>query len=232
MVSVIVPVFNPEPMALTAMIASVQEQVYDAWELCLADDRSTDPRVAPVLAAAAAADRRVRFHVRDQNGNIAAASNTALEMSRGEFVALVDHDDVLRPHALHSVVAALQADRDVDVIYSDEDKILLDGRRGRVNFKGDFDPDHLLSTNYVSHLSVLRRSLVGTLPFLGENGCSRGDDALIIVNFAKVHYLSWGKTDAVGESQELRFRRRFGTQERASAAAISESPANEHFCTK
>ena len=75
-------------------------------------------------------------------------------------MALVDHDDVLRPHALHAVVAALQGDDDADLVYSDEDKILIGGQRGQVHFKGEFDPDYLLSTNYISHLSVLRRDLV------------------------------------------------------------------------
>jgi glycosyltransferase involved in cell wall biosynthesis len=160
LVSVVVPVYNPAPQWLDDMIESVQSQVYDNWELCIADDRSPDPAVGEALRRWASTDPRIKVVFRPQNGNIAAASNSALELATGEFIALLDHDDVLRPHALHAVVAALQADRDADILYSDEDKILLDGSRGQVVFKGEYDPDYILSTNYVCHLSVFRRSLV------------------------------------------------------------------------
>ena len=138
----------------------MRAQTYDNWELCLADDRSSAPHVRPALSRWAAIDARVKLAFREENGNIAAASNTALALATGDFVALVDHDDILRPHALHAVVAALQDDDDADLVYSDEDKILVGGQRGQVHFKGEFDPDYLLSTNYISHLSVLRRDLV------------------------------------------------------------------------
>nr|MDQ2960851.1 glycosyltransferase [Candidatus Dormibacteraeota bacterium] len=160
LVSVVVPVYNPAPRWLDEMIQSVRAQVYDNWELCIADDRSPDPSVAEALRRWAMADPRIRVVFRTENGNIAAASNSALGLATGELVALLDHDDVLRPHALHSVVARLQVDHDADILYSDEDKILLDGSRGQVVFKGGYDPDYILSTNYVCHLSVFRRSLI------------------------------------------------------------------------
>jgi GT2 family glycosyltransferase len=160
LISVLVPVYNSEPSWLEEMAASVVGQAYDHWELCLADDGSTDPRTRPTLERLAGSEPRIRVRHREHNGGIAAASNTALEMASGEFVALLDHDDVFRPHALHVVVAALQAEPDLDFLYSDEDKILQGGTRGHVAFKGEFDPDHLLSTNYVCHLSVIRRSLM------------------------------------------------------------------------
>lgn len=160
LISVLVPVYNSEPSWLEEMAASVIAQAYDHWELCLADDGSTDLRTRPALERLAGSNPRIRICHREQNGGIAAASNTALEMASGEFVALLDHDDVLRPHALHTAVAALQAEPDLDFLYSDEDKILEGGTRGHVAFKGEFDPDHLLSTNYVCHLSVIRRSLM------------------------------------------------------------------------
>lgn len=160
LISLVVPVYNTDVRWLDAMVLSVRDQAYDNWELCLADDCSDEPGVQPALARWATVDARVKLAFREQNGNIAAASNTALAMATGEFIALLDHDDVLRPHALHAVVAALQEDREVDLVFSDEDKILIDGQRGQVHFKGEFDPDYLLSTNFVSHLSVLRRDLV------------------------------------------------------------------------
>lgn len=163
LISVVVPVYNPDKMWLDAMVNSVRSQVYDNWELCLADDLSSLPHVRPALSRWAADDGRIKVAFRDQNGNIAAASNSALALATGEFVALLDHDDVLRPHALHRVVDLLQEDQETDMVYSDEDKILVDGQRGQVHFKGEFDPDYLLSTNYVSHLSVIRRDVVSAV---------------------------------------------------------------------
>jgi O-antigen biosynthesis protein len=160
LVSIIVPVYNPDGSWLDAMVKSVTSQVYENWELCLADDFSPAPHVRPALSAWASQEQRIKIAFRDQNGNISAASNTALGLAVGEFVALVDHDDLLRPHALHTVVEMLQDDRETDLVYSDEDKILIGGQLGQVHFKGEFDPDYLLSTNYVSHLSVIRRDAV------------------------------------------------------------------------
>jgi GT2 family glycosyltransferase len=160
LVSVLVPVYNPDERWLDAMVRSVQAQVYGNWELCLADDLSPAPHVRPALSRWAAADDRIKVTFRTENGNIAAASNTALAMATGDFVALLDHDDILLPHALHEVVRALQTHRDSDLVYSDEDKILIGGARGQVHFKGEFDPDYLLSTNYICHLSVMRREAV------------------------------------------------------------------------
>lgn len=160
LVSIVVPVYNPRREWLDAMVESVLSQTYENWELCLADDLSPAPHVRPALLRWAERDSRVKAVFREKNGNIAAASNSALALAGGEFVALLDHDDVLRPHALHRVVEVLQDDSEADLVYSDEDKILVGGARGQVNFKGEFDPDYLLSTNYLCHLSVLRRELV------------------------------------------------------------------------
>jgi GT2 family glycosyltransferase len=160
LISVIVPVYDAQKSWLEELVASVRGQAYENWELCLVDDCSKGLWVRPTLERLAAGDPRIQVHFRDANGGIANASNTALATATGEFVALLDHDDVLRPHALHEVVAALQETPELDVLYSDEDKLMLDGTRGDASFKGGFDPDHLLSTNYICHLSVIRRSLL------------------------------------------------------------------------
>jgi len=163
LISVVVPVYNPDRPWLVAMVESVRSQAYENWELCLADDLSPSPHVREALSEWASSDPRIKVAFREQNGNIAAASNTALALATGEFVALLDHDDVLRLHALHRVVEVFQDERDVDLVYSDEDKILIGGERGQVHFKAQFDPDYLLSTNYVSHLSVLRRDAISAV---------------------------------------------------------------------
>jgi O-antigen biosynthesis protein len=156
--SLVMPVHNPEPAWLEAAIASVLEQAYPHLELCIADDASTQPQVRTVLDAAAA-DPRVGVVYRDQQGGIAAASNSALDLATGEFVGFIDNDDVLRPHALYSMAAYLRDHPDSDVVYSDEDKLLTDGSLGKPTFKPDFSPDRLLAENYINHFTVVRRSV-------------------------------------------------------------------------
>ncbi|MBH0619594.1 glycosyltransferase, partial [Salmonella enterica] len=152
--------YNPEVRFLRAAVASVQAQLYPDWELCIADDASPDPAVRDALQDMAEADPRIRLVLRPANGHISAASNSALALATGAFVALMDHDDVLPEHALFEVAAALEADPDLDVIYSDEDHIDADGRRSNPYFKSDFNPDLLIGHNLVSHLGVYRRALL------------------------------------------------------------------------
>jgi len=157
--SVIMPVYETPEKYLRAAIDSVQQQVYPHWELCIADDASRQPHVRAVLDEYAA-DPRVKIVYRQQNGHIAAASNSALELATGDFVALLDHDDLLSPDALFENALVVTRFPDVDVIYSDEDKIDDAGRRSDPYFKPDWSPDSLLSRNYVSHLGIYRRSIV------------------------------------------------------------------------
>jgi GT2 family glycosyltransferase len=158
-ISLVMPVHNPERAWLEAAIASVLEQAYPHLELCIADDASTAPHVRVVIDAAVA-DARVRVVYRDQQGGIAAASNSALALATGEFVGFIDNDDVLRSHALYSMAAHLREHPDADVVYSDEDKLLPEGSLGAPTFKPDFSPDRLLAENYINHFTVVRRTLV------------------------------------------------------------------------
>ena len=161
LVSIVMPTYNPQEDWLRPAIESVLGQVYENWELCIADDASTAPHVEQVLDAVRRAPTRAsRWCAAPENGGIAAASASALELATGEFVALLDHDDLLRPHALHRVVELLQSDPELDVVYSDEDMLLSDGQYGKPFFKPDWSPDLLLSVNYVCHFLVLRRDLV------------------------------------------------------------------------
>ena len=160
LISVVVPVFDPAPDWLAACIGSVRAQTYDHWELCLADDASTQPHVRSILEEAAAADPRIKVVFRERNGGIAAASDTALELATGELVGLLDYDDVLRPHALFAVAERVREEPDAGLVYSDEDKLMPDGTRALPAFKPDWSPDLLLSVNYVCHFTVMRRDLV------------------------------------------------------------------------
>ncbi|HWF58506.1 MAG TPA: glycosyltransferase, partial [Candidatus Dormibacteraeota bacterium] len=162
LVSIIMPTFNPHEDWVRPAIDSVLGQVYDNWELCIADDASTAPHVEAILQQYAA-HPRIKVTRRDHNGGIAAASASALELATGEFVGLLDHDDLLRPHAIHRMVELLQTDDELDVMYSDEDMLLPDGTFGIPFFKPDWSPDFLLSTNYICHFLVLRRQLVNAV---------------------------------------------------------------------
>jgi GT2 family glycosyltransferase len=158
--SVLMPVYDAPEEYLRAAIESVQKQVYPDWELCIVDDASPAAHVRAVIEEYARDDLRIKPIFREVNGHIAAASNTALAAATGDFIALLDHDDLLSPDALFENALAVNRLPDVDVIYSDEDKIDEDGRRRQPYFKPDWSPDSLLSRNYVSHLGVYRRSLV------------------------------------------------------------------------
>lgn len=159
-ISVVMPTYNTRIAFLREAIASVRAQLYPHWELCIADDASTDPAVWRLLQDAAASDHRIKVTRRTSNGHISAASNTALALATGDFVALMDHDDLLAPQALYEVAAALEVRPDLDLIYSDEDKIDDDGRRFEPYFKTDWNPELMLGQNMVSHLGVYRRDLL------------------------------------------------------------------------
>jgi glycosyltransferase involved in cell wall biosynthesis len=159
-ISIVMPVYNPPERWLARAIASVRGQLYANWELCIADDRSTAAHVRPLLEQAAREDARIKVAFRETNGHISAASNSALALATGDFIALLDHDDELPAHALAEVVLALAARPEADVIYSDEDKVDEEGRRFAPYFKPDFLPDLFLGQNYLTHLAVYRADLV------------------------------------------------------------------------
>ena len=162
LISVVMPVYNTDEGHLRAAINSVRAQLYPHWQLCIADDASTAGHVRAVLDEYRS-DDRVKIQLRDTNGHISAASNTALALADGEFVALMDHDDLLPEHALYEVAVEINAHPDVDLIYSDEDHLDESGRRNNPYFKPDWDPDLLLTHNFVSHLGVYRRSILSRL---------------------------------------------------------------------
>lgn len=180
LISVVMPVYQPEPALLEAAVASVRAQVYRRWELCLADDASPDPAIRPLMERLAAEDSRIRIAFRERNGHIAAATNTALGLARGLFVAFLDQDDVLPEAALASVALALGAAPDTDLLYSDEDKIDRGGRRYDPDFKPAWDPDLLLGQNYVNHLCVARRALIARVGGLRDGFPGAQDHDLVL----------------------------------------------------
>ena len=160
LISVIVPIYNPDADFLRQAIESVLGQIYSNWELCLADDRSTKSYVREILQEYQQQDSRVKVILREANGHISAASNSALELATGEYIALLDHDDLLAPHALSSVVDLLNRHPEADFIYSDEDKVNAQNIHSDPYFKPDWSPDSFLSRMYTCHLGIYRRTLV------------------------------------------------------------------------
>lgn len=160
LVSVLMPVYDPPVKFLDEAIRSVMEQVYPHLELCIADDKSTNPEVRTCLERWCKKDPRVKVVFREENGHISKASNSALQLVEGEFISFMDHDDVLAPDALYHVMKRLNKDHDLDLIYTDEDKINEEGKHSEPHFKPQWCPDHLLSRNYFGHMVTARASLV------------------------------------------------------------------------
>ncbi len=163
LISILTPVYNSDLTWLRDAIESVRAQLYDHWELCIADDGSTRPGIRELLEEAAQADNRIKLTHLERNQGIAAASNAALSLATGEFIGLLDHDDELKPDALFEVVKLLNEKPDLDYIYTDEDKKELDGRLVDPFFKPDWSPALLFSLNYVTHFSVFRKEIVDRL---------------------------------------------------------------------
>jgi GT2 family glycosyltransferase len=160
LISIVMPVYETPERWLRAAIQSVRAQRYPHWELCIADDASKSPHVRAVLQEAARSDARIKVVYRPVNGHIAAASNSALALATGEYVALLDHDDALAAQALELVAAEAVAHPGADLIYSDEDKLDERGTHYDPFFKPDWNRDLFYSENYLAHLCAMRASRV------------------------------------------------------------------------
>lgn len=160
LISVILPVYNPDLEILATAIESVEQQLYEHWELCIADDASTDPSVRPFLEEKARGDARIRVTFREKNGHISACSNSALELATGEWCALLDQDDAFAENALALVACEIERHPEAGLIYSDEDKIDSGGVRSNPFFKPDWNPELFLGQNYINHLGVYRTEIL------------------------------------------------------------------------
>jgi GT2 family glycosyltransferase/glycosyltransferase involved in cell wall biosynthesis len=159
LLSVVMPVYNPPPEFLDKAIASVVSQVYQNWELAVADDASTDPAVRQTLQRWAEREPRIRVTFRKENGHISRATNSAAELARGDYFVFMDQDDLITPDALGEVALHLSEHPGTDILYSDDDKINAQSHRFAPQFKPDWSPELLLSYMYFSHLFVVRKEL-------------------------------------------------------------------------
>jgi O-antigen biosynthesis protein len=183
MISIILPTFNSDVHLLSMAIKSVEAQSYANWQLCIADDGSTSEKLKNYLKQLEI-NKKIIIEFRPKNGHIAAASNSAIGLATGEFLAFLDHDDELHPHALACIAGKLNKDRNLDLIYTDEDKIDRWGNRSEPNFKSDWNPDLLLSQNYICHLAVYRRELVRELGGIRE-GFEGAQDYDLLLRFTE-----------------------------------------------
>ncbi len=159
-ISIVMPVYNTPEKFLRDAIQSVLNQAYPYWELCIADDASTADYIKPLLEEYAAKDARIKLHFRSENGHISRASNSAIDLATGDYIALLDHDDLITPDALYEVMLTINQYPDADMIYSDEDKADENNNIMHPFFKPDWCPDSFLTRMYTCHFGVYRRSII------------------------------------------------------------------------
>lgn len=166
--SIVIPLYNTRIKFLREMIDSIINQTYGRWELCLADGTGENSPLIPVLKEYAEKDTRIKYSVLKDNNGISENTNAAISMASGEYIVLADHDDIVPANALFECAKALnegkQTGKNIDVIYSDEDKVDMKGKKYfEPHFKSDYNIDLLCSMNYICHLFVVKSSLVEEL---------------------------------------------------------------------
>ena len=190
--SFIIPTYNVSRNYLTECLDSLLNQTYDNFEICIADDHSTLDETIDTLKEYEKKDKRIKVTYRTENGMISKASNSAIKLAKGEFIVLVDNDDVLELDALYYLAKALNDNKDLDLIYTDEDKMDFKGKLMEPHFKADYSPDTLMSVNYICHLTCIRKSIVDKLGgFRSEYDGSQDYDLFLRVldNTNKVYHI-------------------------------------------
>ena len=163
LISIILPTYNTKADHLRECLDSIRDQQYPHWQLCVCDDFSTLPHVREILEEYSKKDNRIIVNYRQENGHICRASNDALALAKGEFITLVDHDDLLTRDSLFWIAREILRNPQANLIYSDEDKINEQGIRSSPHFKPAFNLDLLLSFNYISHLGAYRRETINSI---------------------------------------------------------------------
>ena len=156
LLSIVIPVYEPPIDFFISALDSIVNQFYTNWEICLADDCSNDPEVREVIEEYRKKHKNIKVIYREENGHISQSSNSALELATGDYVVLMDQDDILREDALYEIAKAIIQNPSIDMIYSDEDKIDENGLHSEPHFKPDWSPDSLLSRNYLGHVCAFK----------------------------------------------------------------------------
>ncbi|MDD8048038.1 MAG: glycosyltransferase [Thomasclavelia sp.] len=192
-ISIIMPVYNVPGKYLGYCLDSILNQTYQNFEICIADDCSTNNDTVETLRKYMKQDKRIKVVFRKENGHISRATNSALELATGEYIGLMDNDDKLDIHALNEVVKVLNDDRTIDFIYTDEDKVDMEGNQSDPQFKPDFALDTLYGGNYICHFSVIRKTLIDSIGGFrrGYEGAQDFDLFLRLTNVTKkIHHIS------------------------------------------
>lgn len=161
-ISVIIPTYNVSKELLTECMESVLNQSYTNFEICIADDNSSLEETINTLKEYEK-NEKIKVIYRKENGMISKSSNSALKLATGEFIVLLDNDDLIEKDAFYYIVDVLNKDKTIDMIYTDEDKLDFKGRKMEPHFKPDYSPDTLMSVNYICHLCCMRKSIVDEL---------------------------------------------------------------------
>ena len=190
LISFVIPVYNVKRELLIECLDSILNQSYKNIEICLADDCSTNEETINTLKEYEKKYDNIKVVYREKNGHISAASNSALELVTGEYVAMMDNDDVIPSNAIYEMVKAINKDKTIDMIYTDEDKLDTKGDRCDPHFKSDYAPDTLLSVNYFCHFTLLRTSILREIGGwkVGYEGAQDWDLFLRFVEKAKNIY--------------------------------------------
>jgi len=162
-VSIIVPTYNTPDTFLREMIDSVIAQTYCNWELCIGDGSGGNQRLEQTVREYAKNDKRIKYNFLKENKGISGNTNAALELATGDYIGLLDHDDVLAPNALYEIAESLQED-EYDILYTDEDKVSADLKvHADPNFKPDFSMDLFRSHNYITHFFVVKAEIIKSI---------------------------------------------------------------------
>lgn len=216
LISLVIPTYNVNRKLLTECLDSILNQTYKNFEICIADDHSTNQETIDTLKEYER-NPKIKIIYRETNGHISEATNTALKIAQGEFIGLIDNDDTLDKNALYYVAKSLNQNQHLDLIYSDEDKLDFNGQRCFPHFKSDFAIDTLLSSNYICHFTVIRKSLVDQIGgFRSEyNGAQDYDLFLRITELtANIHHIPkilyhWrmteGSTSSTGDNKNYAY---------------------------
>jgi len=160
LISIIIPVYNTDKKYLKEMLDSVFSQTYKNYELCIADDASSNSQTVELIEEYNLKYDNVKVIYRKSNGHISEASNSALKLAEGEYVIFLDHDDTLAVNAIYEMVKKLNENRELKLIYSDEDKIDENGKRYNPHFKSGWNPAMFYSQNYLCHLVCLKKDII------------------------------------------------------------------------
>jgi len=227
-ISVVMAAYRSDPYLLHEAVASVLTQLYPHWELCIADDGSPGEATWQALTQLAAQDARIKLVRRETNGGIAAATNSALALATGEFVAFLDHDDLLAERALYEVAAELDRWPLADLVFSDEDKIDEKGRRSQPHHKTDWNAELMAGANAANHLTVIRRDLLTSLGGLRDGFDGAQDHDLVLraaerATPARIRHIPWVLYHWRWQGKQGSFSRARAAECAAAAArAVSE----------